>query len=370
MRFANLRVRLLAVMGGATVASIAVAACGSESGTDSSTTAGADAADERTDARATILGDGASDALATGTDASLTDATASDAASEGSPSVRRPFLVGASMRSARSEARDDWAAGAAHVATDATDEKDAALDEVTRRELARVWLADALEEHASIAAFARFTMLLLSVGAPPELVVASQRASLDEVTHARDCFVLARRYGARHAGPGALDVHDALSAMSLADLAALSAEEGCVGETLGAALATEQLALATDPDAKRVLARLARDEARHAELSWRFVAWAVAEERRGALGAAGVLAAVTSAVHHAVRATRRMAIRPCVADLDAWHAHGRVTCAEAREAGEHAIVEIVLPCLERLHARHADEVRPASARTACSSPRG
>ena len=38
---------------------------------------------------------------------------------------------------------------------------------------------------ASIAAFARFTMMLLAVGAPPELVVAAQRASIDEVAHAR-----------------------------------------------------------------------------------------------------------------------------------------------------------------------------------------
>jgi hypothetical protein len=104
-----------------------------------------------------------------------------------------------------------------------------------------------------------------------------------------------------------------------------------------------------------------RDEARHAELSWRFVAWAVAEERRGALGAAGVLAAVTRAIAHAVRATRAMEIRPCVADLAAWHAHGRVTCAEARDAGEHAIVELVLPCLAKLGELRASAAEAAHA---------
>lgn len=99
---------------------------------------------------------------------------------------------------------------------------------------------------------------------------------------------------------------------------------------------------------KRILGRLVHDEARHAEVAWRFVAWAVGEERRGSLGAGGVTSAVVRAIEHAVAATRAMTIRPCTAELDAWHAHGRLTCAEAREASERAIVDVVLPCLDRL----------------------
>ena len=354
MRSSDLRVRLLAVLGVTSVAALGVAACGSDSTTSSPDVV--DAAGDRADALQSV-------------DASqLPDTSATDSAGdEFPPSIRRPFLVGSSMRSARGEARDDWSS----TLSDDLAGDDARLSAVTRRELARVWLADALEEHASIAAFARFTMLMLSVGAPPELVVASQRASLDEVNHARDCFALARRYGETATGPGALDVHDSMGAMSLADLAALTAEEGCVGETLGAALAAEQLALAPDPAARRVLARIVKDEARHAELAWRFVAWAVAEERAGSLGAAGVLAAVTSAVNHAVRATRAMHVRPCIAELAAWHAHGRVTCAEARAASERAIVEIVLPCLEALSTSAPRPLRSAaSGRTAYSRLRG
>jgi hypothetical protein len=327
-------VRILAVIGATSVATASVAACGSDS--SSSSGGPADAAQERS-------GDATAPSDASGADTSQADTSVADAAGdERQPTIRRPFLVGSSMRSARSEARDDWSGSRVDPAPVT------GLDETSRRELAKVWLADALEEHASIAAFARFTMLMLSVGAPPDLVVAAQRASIDEVVHARDCFALARRYGATSAGPGALNVHDAMPPMSLADLAALTAEEGCVGETLGAALATEQLARATDPDAKRILARLVRDEARHAELAWRFVAWAIGEERRGSLGAAGVTAGVTSAVEHAVAATRAMVVRPCIADLDAWHAHGRLTCAEARESAERTIVDVVLPCLARL----------------------
>jgi hypothetical protein len=270
------------------------------------------------------------------------------------PSPRRPFLVGASMRSAPARVRGDWSS--ARV-VEIADGDAPAIDALTSRELAKAWLSDGLEEHASIAAFARFSMLLLSVAAPPELVAASQRASLDEIAHARDCFALARRFGARDAGPGALEVHDAMGAgpRSLADLAALTVEEGCVGETLGAALAGEQLALAGDAETRRILARIVRDEARHAELAWRFVAWAVAEERRGSPDAAGVSAAVASAAAHAIAATRAMEIRPCMADLDAWHAHGRLTCAEARVASERAIVDVVLPCLAAIGAGGAME---------------
>lgn len=42
-------------------------------------------------------------------------------------------------------------------------------------------------------------MLMLSVGAPPDLIVRSQRASIDEVRHAEKCFGLASRYRAHPA---------------------------------------------------------------------------------------------------------------------------------------------------------------------------
>ena len=368
MRCSDLRVRLLAVVSATTLAAAAVAACGSDSTTDTGS---------RSDAGGAANGDARGDALASGdgtggdgtTESSLADTSPTDSAGdERPPSIRRPFLVGSSLRSARSQARDDWSAARLRDdADDASDDGTPRLDAALAADLARAWLTDGLEEHASIAAFARFTMMLLSVAAPPELVAASQRASLDEIAHARDCFALARRYGARDAGPGALDVHDALGPMSLADLAALTAEEGCVGETLGAALAGEQLAVATDPEVRRVLARIVRDEARHAELAWRFIAWAIGEEQRGALGAAGVSAAVAGAAAHAIAATRAMEIRPAPGDLGAWHAHGRLSCAEAREACERAIVDVVMPCLAGL-ARNAAAEPDAPTHVVISGP--
>jgi hypothetical protein len=328
-------VRLLAAIGSMTVATMSIAACGSESSSSVSTSS--DAAGDRSDGH----GD---ETPGTEPDSSVEDTgfEPPDAADERPPSVRRPFLIGSSLRTARSEARSDWTATRVDLGPVV------GLSAETSRELAKVWLTDALEEHASIAAFARFTMLLLSVGAPPDLVLDAQRASIDEVAHARDCFALARRYGATPAGPSTLDVHDAMGSTSLAELAALTTEEGCIGETLGAALAAAQLELVVDPEVRRVLERIVRDEARHAELAWRFVAWAVGEERRGSPTAIGVTAAVVSAAARAIRATHSMTIRPDPSNVAEWHTHGRVTCAEARDASERAIREIVAPCLERL----------------------
>jgi hypothetical protein len=171
-------------------------------------------------------------------------------------------------------------------------------------------------------------------------VERSQRASLDEIRHAEACFALAARYGGRALGPAALAVHDAMGALSLAEIAALTAEEGCVGETLGALLAEEQLAVATDPVVQGVLRRLAKDEARHAELAWRFVKWAVT------VGGDEVARAVSAAVDRAVEATLNGEIRSYEGiDLDAWHAHGRLTCAEARAVAERGAREVVGPCL-------------------------
>jgi hypothetical protein len=214
------------------------------------------------------------------------------------------------------------------------------VDPKTARWLAETWLRDGLEEHASIAAFARFTMHLLSVGAPPELLLRTQRAGLDEIAHARACFAMSARYGGQRSGPLPLRVHDAMSQdATLSQIAELAAEEGCVGETLGAVLAREQLSIATDVHAQKVLRKIAADEVRHAELAWRFVRWAVVNGDRN------VRASVHRGVERAIRGTLAAEERLYDVDHDAWRAHGRLTCRASKEIAAQAIDEIVRPCL-------------------------
>ena len=247
-------------------------------------------------------------------------------------SVRRPFLVGSSLRASRAIERTDWSSSL----------PPSSLDARTSELLAAAWLKDALEEHASVAAFARFTLLMLSVGAPADLVVLSQRASLDEIEHARAAFGLARRYGSRDLGPSAFAVSDSLASLTLAEIAALTVAEGCVGETLGALLAAEQLEHATDPEVVRMLRRLTEDEARHSELAWRFVAWALET------GSDGVGRAVRRALEDTIEAIEREAIIDYGVDVSLWHAHGRLTCAEARAVSRRGIEQVIVPCMDAL----------------------
>jgi hypothetical protein len=150
------------------------------------------------------------------------------------------------------------------------------LSSAARQALADAWLADALAEHASVASFARATLELMAVGAPAELVRACQAASLDEIEHARLAFAQASRFAGTVIAPGPL-VCPPLRAPSLVQVAIDTFVEGCVGETLAALSAERARAAATDASICSTLDRIAHDEAAHAALAWRTVAWTVSE---------------------------------------------------------------------------------------------
>lgn len=153
----------------------------------------------------------------------------------------------------------------------------AAVSPAIRSELARRWADDALDEHASIASFARFSLQLLAVGAPPDLVAGSHAAALDEIGHARCSFAVASRYAGEPFGPGPLDgATSERHQVSLDELVRATTREGCVGETTAAAIAAAERDACTIEPVRELLAIIARDEARHAALAWRFVRWAIA----------------------------------------------------------------------------------------------
>ena len=150
---------------------------------------------------------------------------------------------------------------------------------------------------------------------------------------------------------------------TLVDMAALAAEEGCVGETLGVLLARDQLARTTDPlvrPAHHAREHPVADEERHAELAWRFVSWAIAR------GGAPVARAVAAALRRAIDATLAVPIRTQRGvDTAAWRAHGRPTCADARAVAERGIREVLIPCAEALlgaplPTEHADRSNPSA----------
>jgi hypothetical protein len=197
-------------------------------------------------------------------------------------------------------------------------------------------------EHASIASFNRFSLQLLAVGAPPELLEASQRAGLDEIEHARMAFALAARYGSEALGPSALDLRgEALGPLDLASVAASTVEEGCLGETLAALEAEALRDGAQAPALRAAWSVIAEDEARHAELAWSFVRWALDQGRPG----------VREAVERAFeRASQRLTEAPVLESPveSELEAHGRLSARSRRELALRALEAVVRPAMEEL----------------------
>jgi hypothetical protein len=252
--------------------------------------------------------------------------------------VGRPFRVESEDRVAPLVERDDWARGPA--APDA-----ASLPPGLRAELGAYWAKIGQMEHASVAAFARFALQLLALGAPPELVAGAQAAMGDELEHARLCFGLASTLAGRAVGPGPLSLEGAFSGTTLAEVVRLAVVEGCVGETLAALEAAEAGERAGDPGVLAVLGRVRVDEARHAELAWRFVAWAIES------GGAPVREAAREAFVRAsgeAEAFEGEAEAVSAGDEGQALAFGRLPERVRRELRRRGLREVVRPCAERL----------------------
>jgi hypothetical protein len=130
-------------------------------------------------------------------------------------------------------------------------------------------------EHASVASFARFSLQLLALGAPADLLRDAHQAALDEVEHARTSYALANLFGKTNLGPDKLPGAVATLNVNLESFVRALVFEGCVGETLGAAEGKEAARYAVWPELSEVLAKIAADEERHAILAWRSLQWAI-----------------------------------------------------------------------------------------------
>ena len=98
-------------------------------------------------------------------------------------------------------------------------------------------------------AFSRLSLSLVALGAPACLVEAAHRAALEEIEHARLAFSLASAYAGEPVGPGPLPELQrapAVTATSLAELAAESLIDGCLLEGVAAEVARRALFRARD----------------------------------------------------------------------------------------------------------------------------
>jgi hypothetical protein len=212
-----------------------------------------------------------------------------------------------------------WAEGAAPVVADLSPETCAAL--------AGLWRRDALLEHASVPAFSRIAWTLAGLGAPPELLAGAHAAALDEVGHARGCFALVAGYTGVAEEPGPLpallgagpEPGDAMTAMALESL-----RDGCLLEGFSADVAARACERATDPAARALVARIAVDEAGHAELAWQILEWCVGRSDAARTAVSRCVLAERGPVAYGPAEARLVAR----ADPRGLAAHGRVPADE------------------------------------------
>lgn len=177
--------------------------------------------------------------------------------------IGRPLMVDGDARVAPAAARADWTTDLlVRFPADATE----------RAALAAYWTRIAAFEHASVASFARVTLQLMALGAPRDLLADTQQAALDEVSHAAFAYTLASRYAAP-IGPGALPYGGVFVDTSARGVMLAVIEEACVGETMGAAELLAAADGAEEPALAAALRKAGEDEARHAALAWRTLAW-------------------------------------------------------------------------------------------------
>jgi hypothetical protein len=163
------------------------------------------------------------------------------------------------------------------------------------------WQSAAQYECASIPAFLQLAVELLAHDAPDALVEAALVAAEDEMVHARMSADLASRYLGDRVWPTLPDVPLRAPLAGQAGLTRLATEswlDGCLGEGMAAERARRGSRIATDRGAKMTQQVIARDEARHAELGWDVLLWAM---RAGGDDTCDAVRSLRSAETEAVR---------------------------------------------------------------------
>lgn len=178
--------------------------------------------------------------------------------------------------------------------------------------LAAQWRENGRTEHASVAAFARLSLDLMSLGAPAALVAGAHADALDEVRHTESCFALARALDGQRLGPAAFPeaAHTRSlpggRTLALSLLAVDSLIDGALHEGVSARVVAQLARRCPEPQIRAVLKQIALDEGRHAAHGWEVVEFCLREGgepvARALQGAARVLPTqLSSSFHPAAR---------------------------------------------------------------------
>jgi len=145
--------------------------------------------------------------------------------------------------------------------------------------LADQWRENGKTEHASVAAFARLTLDLMALGAPPALIASANRDALDEIRHTELCFGIARGLDGRSVSPGPFPQAQRVATLprsrtlALAKLAVDSLVDGALHEGVSARIIAKLAQRCEEPAIRAALKEIAADEGRHAAHGWTVVAW-------------------------------------------------------------------------------------------------
>ena len=187
----------------------------------------------------------------------------------------RPFIVDGKFRTTTSAVSDSSECTGTESSWIASSPIILSANSTHIRDIGLFWLQQAEAEHTSIASFARHTLQLISIGAPSDLLIASQAAALDEIEHAKLCYGAASSFIGQAMEPARLDVDGSFGKMNVKDILESVIKEGCIEETLSAIEAHFRTHYAKDLSVKKTLLKIAIDETRHAQLAWNTVKWAV-----------------------------------------------------------------------------------------------
>ena len=186
--------------------------------------------------------------------------------------------------------------------------------------LADQWRANGRTEHASVAAFARLSLDLMALGAPPELLADANLDALDEIRHTEACFALAAALDGQSQSPGAFPEAQHVSTLpsgrsrALAHLAITSLVDGALHEGVSARVIARLARRCEDPSIARMLRQLAADEGRHAAHGWDVVEWCLEQ------GGSEVAHALSGAIRMLPK-QMHSSLPPSAAD-GAWEAWG------------------------------------------------
>lgn len=138
------------------------------------------------------------------------------------------------------------------------------------------WSENAFNEWASAQAMAALVEALDAAAIPAALVDEARTFPADELVHVELCAGVARRLGGGvdipyH--PAALRARHDPTHTPLERATALVIRTCCVGEAVAQPLLTGNLRAARQPLARAVLARIVRDETRHARFGWDYLDW-------------------------------------------------------------------------------------------------